>query len=416
MRRGAAPAPPAYAALAVFAALFLVPALALAAPIRLWHAYRDAEAKSLDAILATWKGEEVEALSLPYDAYAAKLQSAIPLGEGPDLFIDAHERLGDFRARQIVAPVGDALESEAVFQGPALAAVRYEGQAWGLPISQKCLALYMNTALVHEAPAYLEDVVKLVGELPKGVYPLAYESQIPYAHAPILAAFGGEMLDANDQFGFVGEGAERSLDLVRSLIQRKAVPADANGALVTDLFNAGHAAYAISGPWFVGGLNDEAKRRLKVVPLPKVRATGQPMRPFVGVESIMLSPQGAKRAEVRALARLLAGAEAANIRLTIARSPPVRTDVTVPADDAFIAAFTAQAKGSRRSARSARCCAATRPRPWRSPRRSTASTTCAARSRRPAPRRSSSWGSAGSLSRSRSSGSARPGARTSGWP
>lgn len=341
-RSRSVPAPLTSAALAVL--FLLVPALAFAAPIRVWHAYRDAEAKSLDAILATWKGEEVEALSLPYDAYAAKLQAAIPLGEGPDIFIDAHERLGDFRARQIVAPVGDALESEAVFQGPALAAVAFEGQFWGLPISQKCLALYMNTELVREAPAYLEDLVELVGKLPKGVYPLAYEARIPYAHAPILAAFGGEMLDANDQFGFVGEGAERSLDLVRSLIQRKVVPEDANGALVTDLFNAGQAAYAISGPWFVGGLNDAAKRRLKVASLPSVRATGQPLRPLVGVESIMLSPQGAKRAEVRALARLLAGPEAARIRLTIARAPPVRTDVAVPADDAFIAAFTAQAK------------------------------------------------------------------------
>ncbi|WP_437305417.1 extracellular solute-binding protein [Sorangium sp. So ce388] len=335
-------------ALAALAALLLVlaPALAAAAPIRLWHAYRDDEARALGAIVAAFKGEEVELLALPFDAYASKLQAAIPMGEGPDLFIDAHERLGDYRARKLVAPVGDALEpgGEALFQGPALAAVRQGGEIFGLPISQKCMALYMNTALVREAPAYLEDIAALAGALPQGVYPLAYEASNAYAHMPILAAFGGTMLDESDQFGFVGPGPERSLELVRSLIARRVVPEDANGALVTDLYNTGRAAFVMSGPWFVGGLKDEAKQRSRVVPLPKVRETGRPMRPFMTVEAVMLSPQGAQRVEARALARHIAGAAAAATRLEVARTPPVRSDVAVPADDAFIAAFTEQAK------------------------------------------------------------------------
>ncbi|WP_438005950.1 extracellular solute-binding protein [Sorangium sp. So ce321] len=335
-------------ALAALAALLLVlgPALAAAAPIRLWHAYRDDEARALGAIVAAFKGEEVELLALPFDAYASKLQAAIPMGEGPDLFIDAHERLGDYRARKLVAPVGDALEpdGEALFQGPALAAVRQGGEIFGLPISQKCMALYMNTALVREAPAYLEDIAALAGTLPQGVYPLAYEASNAYAHMPILAAFGGTMLDEDDQFGFVGPGPERSLELVRSLIARRVVPEDANGALVTDLYNSGRAAFVMSGPWFVGGLKDEAKQRSRVVPLPKVRETGRPMRPFMTVEAVMLSPQGAQRVEARALARHIAGAAAAATRLEVARTPPVRSDVAVPADDAFIAAFTEQAK------------------------------------------------------------------------
>ncbi|CAN97947.1 Maltose/maltodextrin transport permease homologue [Sorangium cellulosum So ce56] len=338
-------------ALAAFAApalILLLPALAAAAPIRLWHAYRDDEARALDAIVAAFEGEEVEVLAVPFDAYASKLQAAIPMGEGPDLFIDAHERLGDFRARHLVAPVGDALEpgGEAVFLGPALAAVRQGGEILGLPISQKCVALYMNTALVKEAPATLEDIAALAGSLPEGVYPLAYEASNAYAHMPILAAFGGAMLGEDDQFGFVGPGPERSLELVRTLIERRVVPEDANGALVTDLFNAGRAAFVISGPWFAGGLGEEARRRARVVPLPKVRETGLPMRPFLTVEAVMLSPQGARRAGARALARHLAGAAAAATRLEVARTPPVRSDVAAPAGDAFIAAFTEQAKAA----------------------------------------------------------------------
>ena len=77
--------------------LVALPRLAHAQTIRLWHAYRGQEEDALRQTLASWSGPPVEVLALPYDAYAAKLSAAIPLGEGPHLFIDAHERLGDYR-------------------------------------------------------------------------------------------------------------------------------------------------------------------------------------------------------------------------------------------------------------------------------------------------------------------------------
>src|SRR5688500_15751163 len=101
-----------------------------AAPIRLWHAYRGDEEKALAAILETWKGEPIEVLALPFDAFASKLSAAIPLGDGPDLFLDAHERLGEYRARRLVAPIDDALESRNVFAAPTLAAVEDGGVMW----------------------------------------------------------------------------------------------------------------------------------------------------------------------------------------------------------------------------------------------------------------------------------------------
>lgn len=341
----------AWLSLLALLSVIAAPARALAAPIRVWHAYRDDEAKALAEIVAAWKGPggagptpELDVLAIPHDAFARKLQASIPIGDGPDIFIDSHERLGDYRARKIVGVVGDALDSAGAYQAPALEAVRGGGEVWALPISQKCIALYVNTELVQEVPADLEGIGELAGKLPKGVYPLVYEAQGPYMHAAVLSGFGARLLSDDDQFGFHGEGAERSLELVQGLIARKAVPEDASGSLVTDLFSSGQAAFAISGPWLVGGLSDAAKQRMRVVPLPKVRATGLPMRPLLTVESVMLSPQGALRPEARSLARHLAGAEAAEIRLRIARVGPVRTDVTVPADDAFLAAFTEQAK------------------------------------------------------------------------
>ena len=317
------------------------------APIQLWHAYRGAEEDALAAIVARHEaagGAPVELLALPYDAFGSKLGASIPLGEGPDLYIDSHERLGDYRVREIVAPVGDAFEGEEGFRDNALAAVTLDGEIWGVPLSQKCVALYVNQGLLREVPATLEGIADLQPGLPKGVFALAYEAQGAYAHAALLGAFGGSMLGPEDSFGFVGEPAIRSLDLVQSLIDRGAVPSDADGALVTDLFRAGKAAAAISGPWLAADLG-ETDVDYRVVPLPKIEAAGgEPMRPMLTVEAVMLSPHGAKKPEVRALAKLLASREAAEIRQTTAHTLTARGDVPLPEGDAFLRAFADQAE------------------------------------------------------------------------
>lgn len=328
---------------------------AAADPIRLWHAYRGDEEKALAEIIAAWrggegKGAEVEALAVPFDAYATKLRSAIPVGEGPDLYIDVHERLGDYKARGIVAPVGDALDNEAGFLAPALDAVRLGGQTLALPLSQKCIALYVNTDLVKEVPADIEGIAELSASLPKGSFTLAYEAQNAYFHAALLGSFGSSLLTEKDDFGFVGPAGERSIDLVRTFIEKGAVPEDADGALVTDLFKSGRAMFVISGPWLANDLGDSAKIHYRVEPLPRVRATGQPMRPMLTVESVMLSPRGAARAEARSLTRFIAGPEGTRIRTKRVRLPLVRTDVDVAAlglperDMLFLRAFTEQAK------------------------------------------------------------------------
>ncbi len=323
--------------------LMLLGSTAFAEPIRLWHGYRGSEEKALETILKSWKGSPVETLAVPYDAYLTKLAAAIPADQGPDVYIDSHERLGELRARKIVGPVGDALEA-GVFSPPALDAVSEGGVAWALPLSQKCLALYLNTDLVKEAPATLEDLADLIGKLPPGTYPLVYDVQHVYGIAALFSSFGGRLLDERDSYGFSGPPAEQTLLFARDLIDHHVIPASADGALVTNMFKSGHAAYAVSGPWLAADLGDNATVKWRVVPLPKLRATGQPMRPLLTVESVMLSPHGALKPEARALARLLASAEAAKIRAQFGPTPTARIDVAVAEGDAPVQVFALQAK------------------------------------------------------------------------
>jgi arabinogalactan oligomer/maltooligosaccharide transport system permease protein len=321
------------------------PAVARAAPaLRLWHAYRGDEEKALAEIVARFSGPKVETLALPYDAFASKLAAAIPLGEGPDVFIMSHGKLGNFRARGIVADVGDAFESDSVFYGPAVAAVREGTVTWGVPLSQKCMALFVNDGLVQKVPADLEGIAELAPSFPKGTFALAYEGNNTYALATLFGAFGVELLTKDEQFGVVGPRAEASLKLALDLLSRGVVPEDADGALVTELFRSGKAAFAISGPWLAGDLGSAKGLKYHVEVLPRVRATGEPMRPLLEVETAMLSPQGAEKPEARALVRLLASKEAAEIRGRLARTLTARTDVPLPEGDALLRAFAEQAK------------------------------------------------------------------------
>lgn len=323
-------------------ATFLAP-LTFAATIRLWHSQRGDEEKALEEVVAQFKDARVELLAVPSDAFKSKVTSAVQFGEGPDLFIDAHNRIGHYVRSNVISPVGDALDTPA-FVGPPLDAVMVDDKAYGVPLSQKSVALYINTDLVTDVPTAFEGIANLRGKLPPGVFPLAYEASGLYMHAAILHAFGGKVLLPGDQFGVVGAEAEKSLEFVLGLQSQKVIPEEADGALVSNLFRSGKAACAISGPWLATDLAGATSLHYRVVPIPLIRQTGKYPAPLLTVELVMLTPRGAERAEVRALARLLGSVEASRIRAERAKTLPARNDAPLPAGDAFLAAFAEQAK------------------------------------------------------------------------
>lgn len=304
--------------------------------IVLWHAYRGTEEAALEEVAERYQeehpGVHVELLSIPFDAYSSKLGAAVPRAHGPDVFIDANERLGVYLRDGLVAPVGDALAESDVtsFDATSIAAVTIAGKRYAVPLSNKCLALYVNDDLVKSDPNSFEDIVALRASLPKDTYPLAYEAPNAFFHAPFLHAFGGQMIGDQGNFAFRGAAAEKSIAYVRDLTNAQIIPVEPDGALVTRLFASGHAATAINGPWMQSELDGTV--RYHVVPLPKIKAaetsaTGGAMKPMLTVEGAMLSPAGAARADVRAFARYLGGKESSEIRARVGKQVVARSDV-----------------------------------------------------------------------------------------
>ncbi len=294
------------------------------ARVTLWHSYRGEEERALSSAVHLFEDEHpgvsVDLLAVPYDAYAAKLAAAVPRAHGPHLFIQAHQWIGPYLAERLIEPAGAAFPEEDVvaFDRVATSAVTSHGVRYGVPIANKCVALYVNESLLPAGPATLEDL--LATPLPPGVFPLAYASDNAYYHAPFLHAFGGSLVRAEEgssaAFEFEGRAAERSLEYVRAMVTRGEIPVEPSGALVKELFATGRAATVIDGPWLAADLGANGVR-YRVVPLPAIAAADARMRPLLTVEAVFVTHAGAARPEALAVARFLGGDAAALVRATM---------------------------------------------------------------------------------------------------
>ena len=296
----------------------------------LWHAYRAREQQVLESFIAELNKSEtrftVDVLPVPYDAYLDRITAAIPRGRGPDVFISAHDAIGDWAEAGTVSIVDDVLDPEmsARLYDGLVPAVLYQGHAYGVPLAFKSLALWRRTDLVREAPADLDAMVaaaRLVSGA--GRYGLAYENRDLYAHAPFLFGHGGSLFD---EAGRPTLDRPENIESVRWAMKLGAsglMPTEVNGALMVALFNDGKAAMMITGPWSRG---DVADVPLAVSPLP-ARAAGpdgsgaMPARPLLTVEAAMISGKTQQRALAVELVRLLAGEESSRRRLLEAAQP-----------------------------------------------------------------------------------------------
>lgn len=322
------------AGLAVTLALVGAPAaLAQDAPLAdarpelvLWHAYRAREQEALERFLVELNQREtrfrVTVLAVPYDAYLDKITAAIPRGRGPDVFVAAHDTIGDWAEAKTIDPVDDVLDPPMIAQlQPGLVpAVLYRGHAWGVPLAFKSVALWRNTRLVPEAPATLAQLeVAAKQNTGDGRYGLVYENRLFYFHAPLLFGMGGHIFDEAGRPTLDRPENIASVRYAQRLARELAVvPQETNGALVTSLFVDGKAAMILTGPWARGEIGDAVP--LAVSPLPRTDG-GAPLRPFLSVEAAFISGKTARRELAVALVRELAGPECSRRRLVDGAQP-----------------------------------------------------------------------------------------------
>jgi maltose-binding protein MalE len=318
--------------------------------IVLWHAYNDAERAALEATAARWNAEHadtpLELVAVPYGAFADKLTSAIPGGNGPDLFIYPQDRIGDWADSGVIEPIEFWVDDARAdrFTAESLESMAYKGSLWGLPVATKSLGLFVRTDLVAEEPRTTDDLIALAPAMRKrDGYAVAYANVDLYGHAPWLFGFGGTIMDRDGKLAIATPEAARAMDFARTLVEKQVTPPQAEGPLVATLFNEKKAATVISGPWFIADIAQGVP--WKVTTLPTVSATGKYATPFLGAEGLLMSARARDKNAAFAVMDALTSDVAAIERAKLARQvvPNLHAyDDPDIAKDPVLVAFRAQ--------------------------------------------------------------------------
>jgi arabinogalactan oligomer / maltooligosaccharide transport system substrate-binding protein len=214
-------------------------------------------------------------------------------GDVPDVFIGAHDWLGELVTNGVVAPV-DLGANSGMFSEVAVAAATYDGKTYGVPYAVENIAMLTNPALSPECPASLDDLVtegkKLKAEK-KASLPLALQigdKGDAYHWYPLYSADGGYIFgsggtDVSD-LGIGEDGSIAAAKRLQMMADEGLLKASVTGDIANESYTGGDSAWWITGPW-----NAEAATTAipdtKVCPVPDGASTSQP---FIGVQTFFI--------------------------------------------------------------------------------------------------------------------------------
>lgn len=218
------------------------------------------------------------------EAVTDKFQQSAATGAGPDIFIWAHDRFGEWAAGGLIAPVEPSAEVKDGIFDFAWDAVTFDGKVWGYPIAVEAVSLIYNKDLVPNPPATMEEIPSL--SLPAGVKPILWDYNNTYFTFPLLAANGGYAFQKKDgvydpkDTGVNNEGAKKGAALLRKFIDDGVMPSGVDYGVMDAAINKGEVAMVLNGPWAWANLATSGIN-FGVAPIPSV--DGQPSKSFVGV-------------------------------------------------------------------------------------------------------------------------------------
>jgi maltose/maltodextrin transport system substrate-binding protein len=229
----------------------------------------------------------------PEDA-PGKFQQAAASGKGPDIWIWAHDRLGEWAGAGLLQPVTPSKKELADLDPLAVKAFNIGGKQWGYPISIEAVALIYNKAIVKTPPKSFDEVIALDKKLSAdGKKAILWDYNNTFFSWPLLAANGGYVfktkpdgtIDASNT-GVNDAGAIKGADLIAKMVSTGVMPKGAGYADMESGVAQGKIAMMISGPWAWDNLK-KANIDFGVAKIPTV--SGKKAAPFVGVLGAMIS-------------------------------------------------------------------------------------------------------------------------------
>ncbi len=229
------------------------------------------------------------------DGVENKFQQAAATGNGPDIFLWAHDRFGEWQKAGLLSELNPSSAFKDKFQKFAWDAVSIDGKIYGYPIAIEAIGLICNQDLVKQAPQNYEDFEALDKQLQaKGKKAIMWDYTTPYFSYPIIAAngvyafkmVGSGKYDISDT-GVNNEGSKIGINYLVDVIKKGIMAKGTDYGVMDSSFAKGDVACIITGPW--AWSNYDGKVKYTVNALPKL--AGKPAKAFVGVLAATINAQ-----------------------------------------------------------------------------------------------------------------------------
>jgi maltose/maltodextrin transport system substrate-binding protein len=229
----------------------------------------------------------------PEDA-PGKFQQAAEEGKGPDIWIWAHDRVGEWADSGVINAVNPGKKVKDDINPTAWQAFTIKGKVWAYPVAIEAVSLIYNKALLPTPPKTFEEIFALDKKLAaKGKKAILWDYTNTYFTMPMLAANGGYAFkqkadgtyDPKDT-GVNNAGALKGAEMLTKMVKEGVMPKGATYADMEAGMAQGKIAMMISGPWAWDNLK-KAKINFGVAKIPSVG--GKAASPFVGYMGAMIT-------------------------------------------------------------------------------------------------------------------------------
>lgn len=322
----------------------------------IWVNDQEEQVEALENI--TQKFEEQEGIQVKLETKSMldqmqELSLAGPEGNGPDLFFQPHDRIGNIVAQGLADPVELTDEQLNEYVDTAVEAVTYtyDGNTniYGIPAVIETYGIFYNKALQEEAPEMIEDLLTVLEENSnpsQDQYGFLMRPNDLYFNFPFFKNYGAYIFGGDtgnydiEDIGLANEGAIEGAELYQSFFGQGKIPTSTTGDVIDGLFTEGKVGSVISGPWSVPSYKEALGENLGFAPFPMIN--GQPTETFVGVKSWMVSYYSENKEWAKELAVFMTNEENQGEYFEIAGELPPNAQALSNIEDPIYAAFAEQ--------------------------------------------------------------------------
>lgn len=230
----------------------------------------------------------VEYRYIPFDELVNETLRAFATGNAPDIVSFDNPDFALFSSRGAMLDITDRVANSDIiskaeyFEGP-LNSVTWDGKLFGLPKYTDTIGIFYNKDLfakagLTEPPTTWAEVAEYAEKLTdpaNNVYGITFSARAgeegTFQFLPVIQMSGGNANKVNT------EGAAQVLDIWKGLIDNGYASRDVLSLGQWDstgVFNSGNAAMAISGPWEIDRMVEDAKFDWGVALLPTIEEGG----------------------------------------------------------------------------------------------------------------------------------------------